>query len=102
MKKFAVIFGIILSSCGQAPKQQPKMSMFDSIIAEESTIDISMLDTVAVDSNSYKMTALLGSTENTHKALKEENKALKKELHKTKTELNDIKAALVDTIEGGN
>lgn len=101
MKKFAVIFVVIFSSCGQAPKES-QVPTFDSIVAEESTIDINMLDTSSIDSTSYKMASLLVNTENTHKALKEENKALKKELKKTKTELYEMKAVFADTIEGAD
>ena len=104
MKKFAVIFVVIFSSCGQVPEEKTQLSLFDSIVAEESSIDISMLDTVAIDSTSLKMAALLSNTENAHskvkeiKAIKKENATLKKELVEAKAELEQVKSILVDTL----
>ena len=103
MKKFAVIFVVILSSCGQVPEEEAQFSLFDSIVAEESSIDISMLDTVAIDSTSLKMAALLSNTENAYskvkeiKAIKKENATLKKELVETKAQLEEVKASLADS-----
>jgi len=103
MKKFAVIFGVIFSSCGQVPEEEAHLSLFDSIVAEESTIDISMLDTSSIDSTSYKIEALLNNTESAHtkvkeiKAIKKENATLKKELVETKAQLEEVKASLSDS-----
>lgn len=106
MKKFIILFIVLFVSCGQAPKEESEVPMFDSIIiAEESSIDISMLDTMVVDSTSIKMSTLLSSTEHADrklkeiKAIKQENIALKKELVETKAELQSVKSVLIDTVE---
>lgn len=45
MKMLAVIFIVIFSSCKQTSVKEGQVPMFDSIVAEESSIDISMIDT---------------------------------------------------------
>lgn len=106
MKKFVILFIVLFVSCAQAPKEENQVPMFDSIIiAEESSIDISMLDTASIDSTSIKISTLLSSTEHADRKVKEiknikqENVALKKELIETKAELQSVKAILADTVE---
>ena len=103
MKKFAVIFIVILSSCKQTSVEEGQVPMFDSIVAEESSIDISMVDTASIDSIAHKITDLLMSTSSAENKVKEirdikkENVSLKQELVETKAELQEVKAILADT-----
>jgi len=103
MKKLAVIFIVILSSCKQTSLEEGQVPLFDSIVAEESSIDISKVDTVFIDSMAHKITDLLMSTADAEhkvkeiKDIKKENVSLKKELVETKAELQEVKAILADT-----
>jgi hypothetical protein len=102
MKKFLVLIFIgFFVSCRQAPKEE---KIVDDIIAEQSSIDITTLDTASVDSITIKMESLLSNTENAHtkvkdiKKLKQENCNLKKELVSVKEELNQTKSMLKDSL----
>jgi hypothetical protein len=69
MKKFLVLIFIgFFVSCRQAPKEE---KIVDDIIAEQSSIDITILDTASVDSITIKMESLLSNTENAHTKVKD-------------------------------
>jgi methyl coenzyme M reductase beta subunit len=105
MKKILILFAVILSSCKQTSVEEGQVPMFDSIVAEESSIDISMIDTASIDSVAEKITDLLISTAHADtkvkeiKDIKKENVSLKKELVETKAELQEVKTILADTLE---
>lgn len=105
MKKILILFAVILSSCKEASVEEGQVPMFDSIVAEENSIDISMIDTASIDSMAEKITNLLISTAHADKKVKEikdikkENVYLKQELVETKAELKEVKAVLADTTE---